>query len=72
MKIVLKGLKESAPKKEEKVGQEIARYEPPSHGPFECGRCEYFKGPSSCAVVEGEIEPKGCCVLFEGPDSEED
>jgi hypothetical protein len=50
--------------KKEKDSPEVA-YMGPKDGPFQCGNCEYFKTPSACAKVEGEIAPKGCCNLFE-------
>lgn len=34
-------------------------------GPFMCNRCQYFNEPNSCQKVEGEIDPAGCCNLFE-------
>lgn len=34
-------------------------------GPFECQHCEYFHAPSSCELVNGTIDPKGCCSLYE-------
>lgn len=36
-----------------------------------CAHCEYFKGPSSCAKVEGYIDPEGCCNLYESADEDE-
>ena len=37
---------------------------PPESGPFECEYCHYFDEPRSCELVEGTIEPDGCCNLF--------
>lgn len=35
-----------------------------THGPFRCGRCEYFKAPSQCEKVDGFIRAEDCCDLF--------
>ena len=51
-----------------KVDQEIARYEPPEHGPFKCGNCDYFVAPYHCRIIEGLVESEGCCILFEHKD----
>lgn len=34
-------------------------------GPFKCANCEYFIEGGACEKVEGEIDPEGCCNLFE-------
>lgn len=34
-------------------------------GPFMCSNCAYFQQPNGCVKVEGEIDPEGCCNLFE-------
>jgi hypothetical protein len=34
-------------------------------GPFRCDHCEYFQVPRACKIVEGSIDPKGCCNLYE-------
>ncbi len=39
-------------------------------GPFECQHCEYFHSPSSCELVSGTIDPKGCCSLYESKEAE--
>jgi hypothetical protein len=61
----IRGLEESSPETHKKVEQELARYEPPSHGPFKCGNCSYFRAPTTCQVLEGSVEAEGCCVLYE-------
>lgn len=48
-----------------KVHQAVAGYMGSDMGPFECQRCEHFDGQSSCNIVEGTIDPAGCCNLFE-------
>jgi len=52
----------------EKIEQEIAVYMGPEKGPFRCDNCERFKAPRSCSIVEGDIDPKGCCNLFDPED----
>jgi hypothetical protein len=37
---------------------------PPEAGPFECEECHYFSSPRACELVEGTIDPEGCCNLF--------
>ena len=34
-------------------------------GPFRCDNCEYWSNPSKCTKVNGNIEPGGCCNLYE-------
>lgn len=34
-------------------------------GPFQCQNCTYFVDPNACQKVSGEIDPEGCCNLFE-------
>lgn len=55
--------------------QQIAGYMGPENGPFECGNCTHFQGPSSCDLVAGKIDEDGCCNLFtpggNDPDSDD-
>lgn len=37
---------------------------PPEAGPFECEHCHYFQQPNKCELVQGGIDPEGCCNLF--------
>jgi hypothetical protein len=52
-----------------KLSKNISGYLPPEDGPFECERCHYFRPSVSCELVEGTIEPEGCCNLFTQEDS---
>jgi hypothetical protein len=58
----------------QKVDQGVVVYMDGSYGPFRCDHCQYFQGPSSCSVVDGTIDPAGCCNLYlppgEGSDEE--
>jgi len=73
MSVPLKALKETAKPagklaQDTKVmigGKPTVLYMGSESGPFECQNCEYFKAPSSCELVAGNIDPKGCCSLFE-------
>ena len=29
-----------------------------------CGGCQHFEAPSSCRIVDGEINANGYCILF--------
>lgn len=46
------------------VDPDVAGYMGSELGPFECGRCEFWKDPNACAIVSGPIDPRGCCNLF--------
>ncbi|MBF6555481.1 MAG: hypothetical protein IVW52_04815 [Acidimicrobiales bacterium] len=46
-----------------RLTQEQAGYLP--SGPFRCDTCIWFRGPRSCALVEGTIDPGGCCDGWE-------
>ena len=47
-----------------KLTKLISGYMPPETGPFECERCHYFSKPNACELVQGGIDPEGCCNLF--------
>lgn len=47
----------------ERLHKDVAGYLPPSGG-FLCGRCDYFHAPDACELVEGLINPQGCCNLW--------
>jgi hypothetical protein len=55
--------------------QQISGYMGPESGPFECEHCIHFQAPGSCEIVAGDIDPEGCCNLFEpqqGKDSDDE
>jgi hypothetical protein len=60
---------EEAPQGGGVVDQAIVVYMEGEYGPFECQRCVHFVGPNSCAVVAGQIDPKGLCRIFEPSNS---
>jgi hypothetical protein len=55
----------SAHKEETKTSQSSVVYMTGDQGPFRCDHCEYWSAPHSCRIVEGKIDPAGCCNLFE-------
>lgn len=48
------------------------KYMTADQGPFACGHCTYFIDPNSCQKVSGDIDPEGCCNLYESVDNGED
>lgn len=58
----IEGLKESKSDKRDKF---MVVYMDGDQGPFRCDHCEYFSKPNSCQIVEGFIDPAGCCNLYE-------
>jgi hypothetical protein len=61
----LEGLKKSGVEPKHLMSQNAVVYMGGELGPFRCDHCEYFKAPSSCAIVEGQIDPEGCCNVYE-------
>jgi len=58
--------KEKVTTKEEKVSQEVAKYDPTGgHGMMNCATCEYFLPEGACQKVEGTISPEGLSSLWE-------
>lgn len=52
----------------QKVSQPTSGYMGPEAGPFACGHCVHFTQPGSCEIVQGDIDPGGCCNLYESAD----
>ncbi len=61
----LEGLKKSGVEPKNLISQNAVLYMGGELGPFRCDHCEYWKAPASCHIVEGEIDPAGCCNMFE-------
>lgn len=40
-------------------------------GPFMCSHCINFQQPNACSKVAGEIDPNGCCNLYESSETTE-
>ena len=47
-----------------KISKKVSGYLSSEDGPFECENCGHFKEPASCEIVEGHIDPEGCCNLY--------
>ena len=47
-----------------KIAPKLVQYQEKPKGPQECDNCLHFVAPSSCKMVEGKINPKGCCQLY--------
>ena len=67
-------VKESELRSSGKVAQDDpqANYFSPDQGPFKCSHCEYFIVGGACEKVEGQIDPDGCCNLFEKAELDDD
>jgi hypothetical protein len=48
-----------------KTSQDSVVYMTGDKGPFMCSHCEYFTAPNACQIVDGKIDPMGCCNLYE-------
>jgi hypothetical protein len=46
------------------VDQITVNYLGPEMGPFSCGSCKFFMQPSSCQIVQGQVEADGICNVF--------
>lgn len=53
-----------------KLTKIVSGYLPPEDGPFECENCHYFNKGGKCELVEGNIDPEGCCNLYTPKDSD--
>jgi hypothetical protein len=40
------------------------KYQDKPNGTSECDNCQHFQPPKSCAIVEGDISPKGWCIAW--------
>lgn len=47
-----------------KIAQKLVQYQEKPKGPQECDNCLHFVAPSSCKMVDGQINPKGWCQLY--------
>jgi hypothetical protein len=47
-----------------KVAQKTVGYQSKPMGTAQCSNCMHFEAPSSCKVVDGNIEPAGWCRLY--------
>ena len=49
---------------QQKVSQELAKYQATPKDKQRCDGCASFQAPNACKVVEGDISPSGWCQLF--------
>jgi hypothetical protein len=47
-----------------KPSQKVVGYQDTPHGEQRCDNCLQFVSPSSCKVVEGDINPAGWCKVY--------
>ena len=47
-----------------KAAQQAVMYQQTPKDGKQCSGCQHFEAPSSCRIVEGEINPNGYCILF--------
>jgi hypothetical protein len=47
-----------------KAKQKAVMYQQTPKDGKQCSGCQQFQAPSSCRIVEGEINPNGYCILF--------
>ena len=47
-----------------KATQKAAGYQDTPKGEQRCDNCSQFEAPSSCKIVEGEINPDGWCRVY--------
>ncbi len=65
------GLKQAEPAKQYKSSKIAVVYMDGDKGPFRCDHCEYYIKENGCKIVEGFIDPAGCCNLYEPPDEDD-
>jgi hypothetical protein len=58
------GLDQFALAQAAKVGKEAAKYQNEPKDGKACAQCRFFKAPSACERVEGEISPNGWCSFW--------
>jgi len=47
-----------------KAAQKAVMYQQTPKDGKQCSGCQHFEAPSSCRIVDGEINPNGYCILF--------
>jgi hypothetical protein len=62
------GIGRAAAQPPPKMSQKDAQYQPTPRDGLSCVGCTFFRKPSSCQVVDGTIDAKGWCSLFDLPD----
>jgi hypothetical protein len=49
---------------EAKIAQAAVAYQQTPNGDKECDNCNFFIAPNACKTVDGEINPKGWCKIY--------
>jgi len=49
---------------QQKISQEVAKYQGSPNGDKRCDGCFNFQAPNGCRFVDGNISPSGWCQLF--------
>ncbi len=49
---------------EAKIAQAAVAYQNTPNGDKECDNCNFFVAPNACKTVDGEINPKGWCKIY--------
>ena len=47
-----------------RAAQKAVMYQQTPKDGKQCSGCQHFEAPSSCRIVDGEINPNGYCILF--------
>ncbi len=47
-----------------KAQQKAVMYQQTPKDGKQCSGCQHFEAPSTCRIVDGEINPNGYCILF--------
>jgi hypothetical protein len=61
---VAAGLVVAGPAYAQKASQAAMKYQDKPHNGQECDTCMHFQPPHACAIVEGDISPKGWCIAY--------
>lgn len=56
-----------AQEKPEQLSKPEAEYQDSPKNDQQCSECTKFQPPKGCAVVAGDISPRGWCKLYEAP-----
>ncbi len=65
---VIEGLKAATPALHEKLTKATVVYMASDQGPFRCDGCDMWIAPEGCELVEGKIDPGGCCNDYQKKD----
>jgi hypothetical protein len=47
-----------------KIAKAAVAYQDTPNGDKECDNCNFFVAPNACKTVDGEINPKGWCKIY--------